>query len=263
LFARLERRGVVAALTPAFDEYQIGLDHDRQALAAALGPADTRLWDALVAAGKRGRLWLTLSISAAVEAASIPAADARQVVRRVEEEGLTTVRAAGALQRYRVQRVPDRSSDLPALLQSVEAAIEGERRRLDAVRAYVLDRRCRQAQALAYLGERDDTPCGICDLCRGAAALEPAALGAWDWRPAYDPAAVRQLATLAPAPDSVGIARALCQVLTPRSRPYRRHTAWGSLERAPYGEVLAAVERTLASTTERAPWPAEPAARGE
>ena len=34
-----------------------------------------------------------------------------------------------------------------------------------------------------------------------------------------------------------------------RSRPYRKHRAWGSLERAPYAEVLALVRDTLASAT--------------
>jgi hypothetical protein len=45
--------------------------------------------------------------------------------------------------------------------------------------------------------------------------------------------------------DDVAIARALCQITTTRSRPYRKSGAWGSLERAPYGEVLALVRETL------------------
>ena len=45
--------------------------------------------------------------------------------------------------------------------------------------------------------------------------------------------------------DPVGVARALCQVSSPRSRPYRKHPAWGRLERAPYGEVLSAVRAVL------------------
>jgi hypothetical protein len=34
-------------------------------------------------------------------------------------------------------------------------------------------------------------------------------------------------------------------VTSTRSRPYRRHPAWGQLARAPYAEVLAAVRQTL------------------
>ena len=52
-------------------------------------------------------------------------------------------------------------------------------------------------------------------------------------------------------PDDVAIARALCQVTTSRSRPYRKNRAWGSLERAPYAEVLALVRETLAGARAR------------
>ena len=264
LFARLERRGVVRALTPAFDEYQIAAQHDAGAVREALGE-DAPVWDALLGAGKRGRTWITLSVAAAVDATGIPYPTLRRAVRRAEESGAVTVRASGTLQRYRVLRPPDRSTDLPALLQSVADALAGERKRLASVRAFVLEGRCRQAHLLEYLGESDAAPCGICDLCLGAPPVDADALRLPDWREAYDPHAVRSLAahnrSAAPrygadaggdaaaedaqGPDAVGIARALCQVTSTRSRPYRRHPAWGQLARAPYVEVLAAVRETL------------------
>ena len=247
LFARLERRGVVEALTPAFDEYQVPLAHDHGAVAAQLGQEDGAAWRALIDSGKHGRTWITISVSDAVAATALRYPDLRRALRRVEEEGLVLVRASGVLQRYRVVRRPDPDSDLPALLRSVEDGLEGERRRLAAVRAYVLERRCRQANALEYLGEEDLSPCAVCDLCAGAEPVTPSQLRARPWRGDYDPAVVREIAALSKgeAPDPVGIARALCQVHTPRSRPYRRHPAWGSLERAPYAEVLAAVHEAL------------------
>ncbi|HET7769155.1 MAG TPA: RecQ family ATP-dependent DNA helicase [Chloroflexota bacterium] len=249
LFARLERLGVVAALTPAFDEYQAALSTDFDGIAERMGGEDGEVWRALVAAGKRGRTWLTLSVSAAVEATGLPYAAVRRVLRRVEDDGLGEVRASGALQRYRVLRAPDRERDVPALLKSVADGLEGERRRLAAVRAFVLERRCRQAHALAYLGEEDLAPCGVCDLCTGAPPVDEGALTRWDWRSELDADAVRGMAALGreSGADAVGVARALCQVSTPRSRPYRRHAAWGALERAPYGEVLAAVQDALPS----------------
>jgi ATP-dependent DNA helicase RecQ len=273
LFARLERRGVVRALTPAFDEYQIALQHDQEAVRARLAE-DAPVWDALLAAGKRGRTWLTLSVSRTVGQASDSAsgsagrqggsgdardaaheaggktevsyANLRRVLRRVEEEGLATIQASGALQRYRILRKPDRQTDLPALLRSVEDAVEGERRHLAAVRDYVLEERCRQAHILAYLGEPDPEPCGTCDLCTGAPPVSAAELAQPDWRTSFDEATVRSLAALSrDEPDPVGVARALCQVSSTRSRPYRRHAAWGRLARAPYREVLAAVKEVL------------------
>jgi ATP-dependent DNA helicase RecQ len=248
LFARLERRGVVAALTPAFDEYQVALASGPDAAATQLGQEDGQAWLALVNAGKRGRTWLTISVSDAVETTGLPYPTLRRVLRRVEEDGLLEVRASGALQRYRVLRRPEPGEDLPALTASVEQGIEGERRRLTAVRSYVLERGCRQAHALAYLGEADLTACGVCDLCRGGAPVLQGDLTVRGWRAGFDPAVAREMAALESQrgePDAVGIARALCQVLTPRSRPYRRHPAWGSLERAPFAEVLAAVRDAL------------------
>jgi ATP-dependent DNA helicase RecQ len=261
LFARLERRGVVRALTPVFDEYQIALQHDGAALHDALGE-DAGVWDAFLATGKKGRTWITLGVAAAAAQTDLPAPTLRRVLRRVEETGLVAVKASGALQRYRVLRAPDRATDLPALLQAVEDALEGERRRLAAVRSYVLEGRCRQAHLLAYLGEPDGAPCGVCDLCTGTPPVPEDRLRVPDWRAAYDPAAVRSLAghgvatlsgdgrsagRISGGPDPVGVARALCQVTSTRSRPYRRHPAWGSLARAPYAEVLAAVRKTLAT----------------
>jgi hypothetical protein len=150
------------------------------------------------------------------------------------------------LHRYRVLRRPDRATDLPALLEAVRDALEGEHRRLAAVRAYVLETTCRVSHALAYLGDADTAPCGLCDLCCGATPIPPRVLTRPDWRSAFDPAEVRSMAALNPdGPDSIGVARALCQVNSPRSRLYRRHPAWGRLERAPYNEVLASVQATL------------------
>ena len=248
LFARLELRGVVAALTPAFDEYQVAINHDVRQVAQTLGSEDGRVWEALLGAGKRGRTWITLSVSNTVTSAGLAYPDVRRVLHRVDGDGLVEVRASGALQRYRVLRKPDRDTDLPALLTSVDEGMAGDRQRLTAVRSFVLERRCRQACALAYLGEQDLTPCGICDLCQGAAPMEEAQLRAWDWRAVFEPAVVTAMTRAgSDGHDAVGIARALCQVLTPRSRPYRRHSAWGNLEHAPYREVLAAVQETLGS----------------
>ncbi|HEX2514688.1 MAG TPA: RecQ family ATP-dependent DNA helicase [Chloroflexota bacterium] len=245
LFARLERRGVVQALTPAFDEYQVGLQHDAPAVGAALGE-DAPVWEALLGAGKRGRTWVTVGVGAAVASSGIPYPTLRRVLRRVEEEGLAPIRASGALQRYRVLRPPDRATDLPALLHAVEEGLQGDRRRLEAVQRYVLERRCRQAHLLDYLGEPESERCGVCDLCTGGPPVLPAGVQAPDWRGDFDPQTVRALATLGrDGPDPVGVARALCRVTSTRSRPYRRHPAWGQLARAPYAEVLAAVRQTL------------------
>jgi ATP-dependent DNA helicase RecQ len=245
LFARLERRGVVQALTPAFDEYQVGLQQDATAVGAALGE-DAPVWEALLGAGKRGRTWITVGVGAAVASSGIPYPTLRRVLRRVEEEGLAPIRASGALQRYRVLRPPDRATDLPALLHAVDEGLQGDRARLEAVQRYVLERRCRQAHLLDYLGEPESDRCGVCDLCAGAPPIPPAAVQAPDWRGDFDPQTVRSLAALGrDGPDPVGVARALCQVTSTRSRPYRRHPAWGQLARAPYAEVLAAVRQTL------------------
>jgi ATP-dependent DNA helicase RecQ len=243
LFARLELRGVVRALTPAFDAYQVPIDHDREAVASALGAPDAAIWSAMMDRARIGRTLLTLNIAETAQAAGLPQAEAHRVLRRVQEEGLADLRASGVLHRYQVVRRPDRATDTPILLQSVRHAVESEHGRLDAVRAFVLETRCRQAHALAYLGDADTTACGICDLCRGTAPIPPEALQRWRWRDDFDAGAIRSLAEI--GRDPVGIARALCQVTTARSRPYRRHPAWGALERAPYAEVLALVEQSL------------------
>ena len=75
--------------------------------------------------------------------------------------------------------------------------------------------------------------------------LDEARLPRHDWRRDFDRRAVLEMASTI-GHDEVAIARALCQVTTTRSRPYRKSRAWGSLERAPYAEVLALVQETLA-----------------
>ena len=250
LLARLELRGVVRALTPAFDSYQVPLGADQAAVARDLGPEDARLWEALLATAKRGRTWLTLSLSAAAAWAGAPIGELRRVLRRLEDEGLTEVRASAALHRYEVLRRPDRATDLPALLAAADESVEGEHRRLAAVQAYVDERGCRVQHALRYLGDEPGQPCGLCDRCRG----EPSdtarrARRAAAWRDAIGPDEVRELGALRQeGPDPIGVSRALCQLYTARSRIYRKHPAWGRLERAPFGEVLAFVEACLPAT---------------
>jgi ATP-dependent DNA helicase RecQ len=244
LFARLELRGIVRALTPAYDSYQFPLAYDVEATAAALGERDGAVWRALAAQAREGRVWKTLELRAAAQAIGVPIASAIAIVRRAEEEGVGELRASGVVHRYQVLRRPDRQVDTPALLASARDAVEGERRRLGAVRGYVLARACRQAHAVGYLGDADTSPCGICDVCLGQPPLDEASLPRHDWRRGFDRRVILSMAEI--GPDDVAIARALCQVSTTRSRPYRRHPAWGLLERAPYAEVLALVRSTLA-----------------
>src|SRR5439155_3317827 len=134
LFARLELRGVVRALTPVFDTYQLPLAADVESVAAALGPGDGSAWRDLVAAGRRGRLWLTLDLSRAAAMNHLGLEHARQILRRAEEEGLVALRATGTLQRYEIVSRPVRASDLSALLDSVRDALAGEHLLLTAVR---------------------------------------------------------------------------------------------------------------------------------
>jgi ATP-dependent DNA helicase RecQ len=246
LFARLELRGIVRALTPAYDTYQLPLAHDTDATAAALGERDGAVWRALVAEARRGRVWLTLELREAARSVGVPIASALAIVRRAEEDGGAELKASGVLHRYQVLRRPDRQVDTPALLASVRDAVEGERRRLASVRGYALSTSCRQAHALAYLGDADTRPCSICDICRGEPPLVEARLPRHDWRRDFDRSAVLELASTI-GRDEIAIARALCQVTTTRSRPYRKGRAWGTLERAPYAEVLALVQETLAA----------------
>lgn len=244
LFARLELLGIVRALTPSYDTYQLPVDHDVDATARALGEEDGPIWQALMAHAKRARVWQTLELRTAARAAGIPVPTAIGVVRRAEEDGLAGLRPSGVVLRYQVLRRPERERDTPVLLASVQDAVAGERRRLDSVRGYVLATGCRQAYAVAYLGDSDTSDCGICDLCTGAAPLTLVDLPQADWRAGFDPVVIQEMASRF-GEDAIGIARALCQVTTTRSRPYRRHAAWGSLERAPYAEVLALVQGTL------------------
>jgi ATP-dependent DNA helicase RecQ len=247
LLARLELRGVVRALTPAFDSYQLPIGLDPAPAVQALGPEDGPLWRELVSSAKVGRTWLTLSLSDLAATLGLTVARIRQVLRRVEEEGLAELRASGALHRYEILRPPDRTSDLPALLESVREALEGEHGRLSGVRAFVLETGCRVSHVLSYLGDADTAPCGTCDLCRGQTPTSTDTLRRLDWRSRIDASDIRSMAALGPAgPDPVGVARALCQVTSPRSRPYRKHPAWGRLERAPYAEVLEMVVAALA-----------------
>jgi ATP-dependent DNA helicase RecQ len=237
LFARLELMGILEALTPARETYQMALTADVGAIGRALGD-DGDVWVAMVASSRAGRTLRTFQLTE-IAAAGIDRASALRVFRRLEEEGLATVSASGVLLRYRVLRRPNRDLDTPALLASVHDALEGERRRLAAVVSYVGERVCRQAHVLAYLGDVDLSPCGVCDLCRGAPPVEPGEPRGW----IADESAIRTLGEI--ETDDIGIARALCQVSSTRSRKYRRSPFWGVAERAPYIDVLVAVRRTL------------------
>ena len=226
LFARLELRGIVRALTPGYDTYQFPLGYDAEPTAEALGERDGEVWLQLVAQAKQGRTWQTLQLRDAARAVGVPIASAIAIVRRAEEDAGAELRASGVVHRYQLLKRPDRAVDTPALLQSVSDALEGEQRRLSAVRGFVLAQGCRQAHAVAYLGDADTSPCGICDLCTGTPPLTPAQLPNPDWHAGFDSRIIERMAADF-GRDDVAIARALCQIMTTRSRPFRKSRSVG------------------------------------
>jgi ATP-dependent DNA helicase RecQ len=214
-------------------------------LLARFDPARADFLRRVLAAGRRGRVWISLDPEQVAERLG---EDRERIVRalgHLEERGLVELGASDARQRFTVLRRPD---DVVALVAALDARFRAretaEAARVADVLAVVTHDGCQTNRLVAHFGQHRETPCGHCTWCRTRTprtlprAAERAPLPA-----GLDLAGLA--AVRAAHPDALStprqVARFLCGITSPATTRAKltRGGLFGVLADRPFGDVLA------------------------
>jgi ATP-dependent DNA helicase RecQ len=241
----LELDGWLRQGTPFYAGYRIKPLTDLDGVCAALGDDRGTFLRRVLAHGSMGRTWITLDPQKAAADLGEERARITRALDWLAAQGHAELRPSDVRQRYRIERRPDRETELVDALVARFAERESseiERVRMPLALA-VLDG-CRTNALVAYFGERRSEPCGHCSFC-----LEGLA------QPLPDPAPVQPLPagiaavelarTVDENPAALASprqqARFLCGITSPATSRARlgRHPLFGRLVAHRFADVLA------------------------
>jgi ATP-dependent DNA helicase RecQ len=206
----------------------------------------------LVASGKAGRVWTSITPD---DAAAALGEDRERIVAALgylEQQGLVELKPSDTRQRYTVLARPDSTAELlDRLAGRFDRREQAETARIERVLALVTHDGCQVNELVGYFGESRDEPCGHCSFCLSGAPQrlpEPAAP-----RPLDAIVDEHALAALRAAqPEALGAprqcARYLCGITSPAATRARltREPLFGVAAERRFADVLAWCERRAA-----------------
>ena len=241
----LELDGFLEQGTPFYAGYSLrptsgSLDE----MFAGFDPARAGFLRRVVATGKTGRIWTSISPDAAAAQLGEERGRIVRALGYLEQQGLVELKPADARQRYTVLARPDSTGDvLDGLADRFDRREEMETARIARVLSLVTHDGCQVNALVGYFGEARDEPCGHCSFCLGGTAQQvprPAPV------PPPDTVDARALAVLQAAhPEALGEprqrARFLCGITSPATTRSKltRGPLFGSLADRRFAEVLA------------------------
>ena len=242
LLTYLELAGYLRGGTPFYANYQFKpLLSSREILSRFEGERRDYL-AALFRQSVKGRTWFSLDLARAVTALDTTR---ERIVRALDwlgEQQLLEIKVAGIRHRYQCLQQPASTEELAAELhQRILKREQAELHRLQQVLDLIALDNCQTNALAAHFGEQRQQACGHCSWCeRGKSEIPPrhsAAISEEILQKAYglqqEQAKVLTTSRL--------LTRFLCGVTSPRlSRSkLNAHALFGSLEKAPFADVLA------------------------
>ena len=248
LLTYLELEGLLRQGTPFYAGYRLRPlgDGDLDDLFDRFDPARSAFLRRVMAAGKQGRVWVTLAPDEVAAALGEERSRVVAALGYLEDQGLVELQPAEPRQRYAVLAEPaDRAALLDAMAARFERRERAEIERIQRVLALVTAHDCQVRELVAYFGEQRAEACGHCSHClSGAVELPPAT-------PTPAPESVvgpNVLADLqAEHPDELGqprqLARFLCGLSSPATTRAKlsRNEHYGALAAHHFAAVLIAV----------------------
>jgi ATP-dependent DNA helicase RecQ len=247
LLAYLELDGYLEGGTAIYSSYQFRpLKTSAEILAGFQGERRTFLANVFRQAVK-ARIWFTLDVERAARATASPRDRVVRALDYLAGQNLLELKLSDVLNRYRRLRMPTDPDELAATLhrRTLERE-EREIRRLRQVVELATHDGCQVSRLGEHFGEPLDKPCGHCSWCLGT--KKPMKLPP---RPqvVLDPNVLHQARALRRHhPEALGeprqLARFLCRLSSPRlvANKLTRHPLYGSLDVAPFPQVLAWAE---------------------
>lgn len=244
----LEKDGLLAPAGSFYSTYQLILAQSEERILAGHTPDRQQFLRSLLAAGKRGRKWITLEPAAVALQIREPEERIHRALRYLEEMGDIEIKPSGLRHRFRLQ--PAAASVSPVAVSSALHArfLQREQQdlaRLDAVVHFCEGEGCLTERLLHYFGEELASPCGHCSICQGESPqplpCSPPREITLDERHTIDGLRRENHAALR---SPRALARFLCGLSSPATTRDRlqRHELFGLLEGVPFAEVLALLE---------------------
>jgi ATP-dependent DNA helicase RecQ len=241
----LELDGVLRQGTPYYAGYKVRMAEPLDAVLARFPAEKAAFVRDVFDAGKKGRSWHTLDMTAIAEQLGEPRERIAAMLDYLAAQGWAELQLSEVRHRYtRLVERADADRLATELAHRFEESEEREIERLQQVVRFVALDRCRTNALLAYFGERRTEPCGHCGVCESG---KPA-----HFPPPPSPRPIEQLieraeldALVAAQPAALGSprqqARFLCGMTSPATSRARlgRHPLAGRLEQHRFGEVLA------------------------
>jgi ATP-dependent DNA helicase RecQ len=244
----LEKEKILEPAGMFYSTLQIAFHHPEERVIAGHTAVRQRFLREIFAAGKRGRRWLSINVTAVAESTGQSRDRILKALGDLEESGDIELKPAGLRHRFRLlPRAKERSPrELATWLNGIFTHREGQDlARLARIVAFAEDPGCSTRHLLEYFGEPHPPSCGHCGHCMGTVAapmprsperdISIADLKTIQCLRAEGHAALRSARPLA---------RFLCGISSPATTRDRltRHDAFGTLEDVPFLKVLEHLE---------------------
>ena len=247
IMTHLEMKGIIMAIAPFYNVYRVEFLRDENALLAGYDGQRRSLLREIFAAGKRGRRWLTLTISEISGQIGEEAGTVRRAICDLEQAGDVLARPSGLRQEYRLLDAAFDIGQLASEFQDFFARREQQDiGRLNRVVEFAGGRDCRAGLILDYFGEAPGGDCGQCDVCCDTRVMGdlpcgvPGEITPDEMQAIHDLVSEHHAALNSPRQ----VARFLCGLRSPAASRARltRHDCFGLLEHLPFGDVLTCSE---------------------
>lgn len=251
----LELEGLLRPTRVFYESTQIQFIKEERAILQKLDPDRVRFLSALFAAGRRGRIYLTLEIEKAAQAINEPRDRVVKALTWLEETGAITQKPAGLRHGYRLCGHPGQHDPSAVAARQVELFEQREARdsqRLQQILDFASQSGCITRRLLGYFGEAlEEESCGHCHYCRTG---EPATTVILPSAPIskitdQDLDEIRELIFEEHAALSSPrqLTRFLCGLTSPATTRGKltKLPSFGRYASTPFREVLAAVEEAF------------------
>lgn len=243
----LELDGVLEPTGPFYDTVKLSFVRSQAEVVAAFSGERRAFIERLFGAGRPGRTWLSIDVTAAAEATGDGLPRIQRALRWLEEQGWVKSKPSGLRHGYRRPDVVDADAVVHSLMVRFEVREASDLGRTDQMRRFAEHGGCLTHLLVAHFGEVIDGGCGHCGPCLGDAG-GPLPRSAPDRLSDSDNAVIQAIvgeghAVLAPART---LARFLCGLPSPALQGrggLSRHRRFGALRNLPFARVLEAVEQ--------------------
>jgi len=245
----LELDGILQPLGPFYDQYQLQLLRPKASILEVFSGERLEFVEGLFAQARRGRIWLTLDVTAATEALGVPRKRIQVAVNWMEQQGWLKVKVSQLRHAWRRQETVDRAAVVASLIERFHAREQSDIQRTGQIRTFAEAEGCLTGRLVGHFGETLPGPCGHCGPCQGLPSGPLPRTAPQELSNAHHAIVDRTVAARhSELVHPRSLARFLCGLSSPAfggRKGLSRHRDFGSLGALPFDAVWAASRARL------------------